>query len=339
MAFPPQITLAGILAREESALSPHAALSRAATRLYPEDEPSPYRAPFQLDRDKIVQTRAFRRLAHKTQVFPVSAGDHYRTRLTHTLEVSQIARTVARALGLNEDLAEAISMGHDLGHAPFGHAGERVLNRLCPGGFRHQEQSLRIVDALARDGAGLNLTLPVRDGILKHSKGQGPILVPPPAGPSTYEGLAVRVADILAYLAHDMDDALEADLLRVGEIPISLLEAFGETTESRENALISDLLLNSRQTESELSLAFSPQMLENMTALREFLFLKVYRHPKVVAEMDRGAQIIEKIWKAILASPELYRSLPLKRLADTQAEAIKDFIAGMTDRFALNYLA
>jgi dGTPase len=332
----PDPFLEKILFREESILAPYASRSRLASRLRAEG-PAPSRTAFQLDRDRIVETRAFRRLAHKTQVLSPSSGDHCRTRLTHTLEVGQIARTIARALSLNEDLAEAAAMGHDLGHAPFGHSGEKVLAQLSPGGFSHQTQSLRIVDTLANNGTGLNLTLEVRDGIARHSKGQGPIFVGPPKGPFTLEGMVVRVSDIIAYLAHDMDDAVEAKILRPLDIPLGILEAFGESAESRREALVQDLLHNTREINGTLSLSFSQGMQEDMAILRDFMFKKVYRDPRVNEQMEKGGAVIRKIHAAIMKDDGLFRELPLRVLADSRHEAARDFISGMTDRYAISY--
>ncbi|MDR2340177.1 MAG: deoxyguanosinetriphosphate triphosphohydrolase [Deltaproteobacteria bacterium] len=334
--MPRHSALESILRREEAILAPYAAKSRDATRLKPE-APQGFRTAFQLDRDRIVHTRAFRRLAHKTQVLTPSSGDHCRTRLTHTLEVSQIARTIARALRLNEDLAEAAAMGHDLGHGPFGHVGETVLNSLCKGGFSHQDQSLRVADTLADNGAGLNLTQEVRDAIAKHSKGQGPIFVGAPRGPATLEGMVVRVADIVAYLSHDMEDAMEAGILCVGDIPLEILEAFGESSETRKEAIVTDLLENTRERDGTLALAFSKGMERDMGKLRDFMYRAVYRNPKVDGQMEKGAKTIKAIYKAIMEDDGLYQGLPLRRLADNRSEAARDFIAGMTDRYALNF--
>jgi dGTPase len=325
--------------REEARLAPYAARSSAASRPAPEDGPQPLlRTAYREDLHRIVHTRAFRRLAHKTQAISAATCDHCRTRLTHTLEVAQIARSLARALGLNEDLAEAAAMGHDLGHAPFGHAGEKALNVLVPGGFSHQAQSLRIVDVLAWGGAGLNLTNDVRDAIAKHSKGLGPVFAKGAAAPSTFEGQAVRVSDIIAYLAHDMDDALEAGLLKVTDIPIAILSAFGESPESREDAMVKDLLRSSAVTRSGVRFAFSKAMEESMELLRAFMLEKVYRCPGIAREMDAGAETVRSIYIAVTTDDALAEELPLKHLSRTREEAARDFIAGMTDRFAVKFL-
>jgi dGTPase len=240
-------------------------------------------------------------------------------------------------MGLNEDLAEAAAMGHDLGHPPFGHAGERALDALVPGGFSHQAQSLRIVDLLANGGTGLNLTLPVRDGILKHSKGLGPVFAKGDSSPSTFEGQAVRVSDIIAYLAHDLDDALEAGLLRPGEIPVAILAVFGDSHESRENAMVKDLLASTAVSRDGPRFSFSPAMEAGMAALRSFMLEKVYRCPAVTREMAEGAEALRTIYLALTTDSELAEAIPLKHLSRTREEAARDFIAGMTDRFALRY--
>jgi dGTPase len=325
--------------REEAFLSPFAFKSRNAVRLYPEEDLLGFRDAFQEDYHRIVRSRSFRRLAHKTQALSALTGDHRRTRLTHTLEVSLIAKTLGRVFALNEDLTGAIAMGHDLGHAPFGHAGERALNGLFPGGFSHNEQSLRVVDLLADNGKGLNLTLETRDGIVKHSKGQGPIFPEDKESlPKTLEGLVVRVSDIIAYLAHDFDDAEEAGILKPKDIPIRILRVFGESGGSRENAILKDLITHSLNDEKKgLILSFSPEMEEDMEYLREFLFKKVYRDESLMKLMDRGAAIVRAIYLSLMENDSLYEKLPLAHLAETREEAARDFIAGMTDRFAINY--
>src|SRR5678815_4624545 len=231
--------------REHDILAPKAAKSdRTQGRVRPETE-DPIRPAFQRDRDRIIHCKAFRRLKHKTQVFFAPTGDHYRTRLTHTLEVSQIARTIAKVLRLHEELTEAIALGHDLGHTPFGHAGERVIGSLMPGGFNHYEQSLRIVDKLENDGQGLNLTWEVRDGIAKHSKGKSgaPVGMAPELRSSTVEGQIMRVADLIAYVNHDIDDATRAGLMRAEDVPAHLVEALGTTSSKRIGTLVRDCLL------------------------------------------------------------------------------------------------
>ena len=320
--------------REEKNLAPQAALSYKAKRLI-EEEPCPFRTAFQRDRDRIIHSKAFRRLAYKTQVFINPAGDHFRTRLTHTLEVSQIARTLANALNLNEDLTEAIALGHDLGHTPFGHSGERVLDRLHPGGFTHQAQSLRIVDHLAKETEGLNLTLEVRDGILKHSKGQGPIFAGNGDDPATLEGQLVRVSDIIAYLAHDLDDAFRAGLLRPEELPPKLLDAFGPRNSTRIGAMVGNLLSASRAASGHLRLAFSPAMEDNLLELRDFLHSRVYRHPDMAERLTLSNLIIEELYLAFSADQELLMQYyPAARTGIPTAQAVCDFVTSMTDRYA-----
>jgi dGTPase len=339
--LPPDIPKAwlDVHAREEARLAPYAARSRKASRPGREDGPPPLvRTAYQEDLYRIVHTRAFRRLAHKTQALCAATGDHPRSRLTHTLEVSQIARSVSRALGLNEDLSEAVAMGHDLGHAPFGHAGEKALDSLVPGGFTHQAQSLRIVDTLANGGTGLNLTNDTRDGILKHSKGLGPVFARGADSPATLEGQVVRVSDIIAYLAHDMDDALEEGLLSPGAVPVSILSAFGESSESRENAMVKDLLENTAVVSGKPRFAFSRAMEASMGELRDFMLSSVYRSPLVTRQMTEGAGILKEIYLALMSSKELYDEIPYKHLMRKREEAARDFIAGMTDRFAMKFV-
>ena len=321
--------------REIKILAPQAALSQKARRLT-EEAPCPFRTAFQRDRDRIIHSKAFRRLAYKTQVFTNPAGDHYRTRLTHTLEVSQIARTLARALNLNEDLTEAIALGHDLGHTPFGHSGERVLNRLHPGGFTHQDQSLRVVDHLAKDFCGLNLTLEVRDGILKHSKGRGPIFARNGGDPATLEGQLVRISDIIAYLAHDLDDALRAGLLQPENLPPKLLAAFGPRNSTRVGAMVGDLLSASSLDSGRLSLAISPAMEENMLELRDFLFRRVYQHQCLSENLSLSDLIIQELYQTFAEDRNLLiEYYPAAARTDTSpAQAACDFVASMTDRYA-----
>lgn len=323
-------------AREEALLSPLAAKASQATRCAPE-EPCPFRTAFQRDRDRIIHSKAFRRLAYKTQVFINPVGDHYRSRLTHTLEVGQIARTLAKALNLNEDLAEAVSLGHDLGHTPFGHSGERVLNRLRPGGFSHQAQSLRVVDRLAKDGQGLNLTREVRDGIIKHSKGRGPIFPTDGGKPATLEGQLVRISDIIAYLAHDLDDAFRAALLSPQDVPDDLARTFGPRGSSRIGAMVGDLLANSRPEGEGFELAFSPDMEERMNSLRDFLHQRVYQSPRLVENLAKADRIIEELYSCFSGDKTLLLKYhPAAATAESAELAASDFIAGMTDRYALH---
>ena len=338
MADPP---VAGALrvrleAREHDTLAPWAArASESRGRLRPEPE-DPIRPAFQRDRDRIVHSKAFRRLKHKTQVFLAPAGDHYRTRLTHTLEVSQIARTIAKVLGLNEELTEAIALGHDLGHTPFGHAGERVLRGLVPGGFNHYEQSLRIVDVLEREGRGLNLSWEVRDGIAKHSKGKrgAPVGEAPDRRAATLEGQVARVADIIAYVNHDIDDAIRAGILRSTDLPARAVEALGGSSSERIGRMVSDVVEQSVPHPDAPEIGMSAEVLEATLTLREFLFAAVYEDEAATAEFGKVAGILESLWGRVRSEPARFLDgATLER--DGLDVASRDFLAGMTDRFAI----
>lgn len=323
--------------REAEFLSPRAQLSwKSRGRLVPEDECS-LRTAYQRDRDRIVHCKAFRRLKHKTQVFLSPTGDHYRTRLTHTLEVSQIGRTIGRALRLNEDLIEAISLGHDLGHTAFGHGGERVLNEIIPGGFYHNEQSLRTVDHLEKNGKGLNLTFEVRDGIIKHSKGRyNPILVEPEKRAETLEGQVVRIADIVAYLNHDLDDALRADILKPRDIPDTIMKDIGSTHSERIHKLVEDVIYTSLDGDCS-AISLSPLMLERVEQLRAFLFDRVYEIPLVRQEFERVRKIITDLFEIFMRDDELFRIEVAQPDGSVSRERqVCDYIAGMTDRYALD---
>src|SRR3954451_12693359 len=308
-------------AAEESLLSPLAARSYPARRARPEPD-SPLRTPFQRDRDRIVHSKAFRRLKHKTQVFISPEGDHYRTRLTHTLEAAGIARTCARALALNEDLAEAIVLGHDLGHPPFGHIGEEVLDACLQERygvrFRHNHHSLRVVERIERDGNGLNLTEAVRDGILRHT---GPEL------PATMEGRIVRVVDRIAYINHDIDDALRAGVLGPDDLPQEEIEALGATGSERIDTLVRDLVERSGEAGDIVQ---GPDAGAAMDRLRTFMFERVYLGP----ESRREAERIERMLRALF---DYYAETPPPSLVAeaTEADRVVDWLAGMTDRFAL----
>ncbi|PLX81813.1 MAG: deoxyguanosinetriphosphate triphosphohydrolase [Desulfuromonas sp.] len=321
--------------REVQILSPYACMSaQSAGRRLPE-EPCPVRTAFQLDRDRILHSKSFRRLKHKTQVFLSPEGDHYRTRLTHTLEVSQIARTVARALSLNEDLTEAIALGHDLGHTPFGHAGERVLAEFVPGGFHHVRQSLRVVDKLEKDGQGLNLTAEVRDGILKHSKGRGPILSDDPSVlASTLEGRVVRLADIIAYVNHDLDDARRAGLVSSRDIPEHLLAALGGRSARRIDTLVRDMIETSMAAEGR-EILLSDGVVGAVEDLRDWLFEHVYREESVDCEFMKASRMLRELFQ-FFTDEKALRAHGGRRLAgDPLSVSVADFIAGMTDRLAL----
>ncbi len=288
------------------------------------EEKCPLRTDFQRDRDRIIHSNAFRRLKHKTQVYLAPEGDHYRTRLTHTLEVSQIARTIARALRLNEDLTEAISLGHDLGHTPFGHAGERALNDVAAAGFRHYEQSLRIVDKLEKDGYGLNLTAEVRDGILCHTKGTEAF---------TAEGRIVRIADHIAYMNHDIDDSIRAGVLTEDDIPREVSSVLGIGHATRINALITDLVRHSDNG----NITFSDRYRKAYDILHEFLFESVYRNKVVKGEEAKVEAMIKHLFEHYLMYPEqLPGAYAGTRLAEGDERAILDYISGMSDRYAVN---
>ena len=309
-------------AQEERLLSPLAARSYPALRDHAEDDCS-LRTPFQRDRDRIVHSKAFRRLTHKTQVFVAPRGDHYRTRLTHTLEVTSISRTVARALGLNEDLVEAIGLGHDLGHPPFGHIGEDVLDSCVKErfgkDFRHYEHSLRIVERLERDGAGLNLTEQVRDGILCHS-GRAP-------APATLEGAIVRITDRFACLNHDIDDAIRAGLLDAAALPSEAISVLGESGSARIDALVHDLV---EQSEMAGEIGQGEAAARAMSSLREFMFEHVYLGPIARREHSKIETVIRSLFDHYCANPEL-----LPPADDELPTRVTDYIAGMTDRFCI----
>ena len=322
-------------ARELDVLAPQAAKSAASKgRLRPEPE-DPVRPAFQHDRDRIIHCKAFRRLKHKTQVFFAPTGDHYRTRLTHTLEVSQIARTIAKVLRLHEELTEAITLGHDLGHTPFGHAGERVIDSLMPGGFNHYEQSLRIVDQLENDGRGLNLTWEVRDGIAKHSKGKSgsPISVAGALRAATMEGQIMRVADLIAYVNHDIDDATRAGLLRLEDLPAEPVRVLGSSNSARIGALVTDVVTETlRGGMTEISM--SPPVLQAVLDLRSFLFDAVYENSIATAEFKKAAGILSGLWEKVRERPDQFLE---RRVIEQEGldAAVRDFIAGMTDRYAV----
>jgi dGTPase len=321
--------------REREILAPVAAKSADTKgRLRPEAE-DPIRPSFQRDRDRVIHTKAFRRLKHKTQVFFSPTGDHYRTRLTHTLEVSQIARTIAKVLRLHEELTEAIALGHDLGHTPFGHAGERVLSAIVPGEFNHYEQSLRIVDVLENDRKGLNLTWEVRDGIARHSKGKSgmPVGAPPELRASTIEGQIARVADIIAYVNHDTDDAIRAGLLRDDQLPQEAVKTLGKTPSERIGRMVSDVVqetLKGGLTEIRMS----DGILEATLALRSFLFESVYENDVATAEFTKAEGILGGLWEKVRARPEEFLD---QRTVEAEGldVAAQDFLAGMTDRYAV----
>jgi dGTPase len=315
-------------AREES-LSPYAMRSRLSKgRLKPEER-CPMRTDFQRDRDRIIHCKAFRRLKHKTQVFIAPLGDHYVTRLTHTLEVSQVARSITRALNLNEDLAEAISLGHDLGHTPFGHVGEEVLNEIFSEGFRHNEQSLRVVDLLEKDGQGLNLTWEVREGILKHSKTGADILGEEWGMVETLEGQVCKIADIIAYINHDIGDAVRAGIITEQDLPRSAVTVLGSSHSERINSLVLDVINCSWE---KPVISMSPEVVEVANILRQFLFDRVYSVAR--EEAERAREVVCLLYRHFIEHEEM---LPQEyALRDDNLERkVVDYIAGMTDNYAL----
>ncbi|HEY6356734.1 MAG TPA: deoxyguanosinetriphosphate triphosphohydrolase [Vicinamibacterales bacterium] len=321
--------------REIDYLAPQAAKSRQSRgRLRPEPE-DPIRPVFQRDRDRVIHSKAFRRLKHKTQVFFAPTGDHYRTRLTHTLEVSQIARSIAKVLRLHEELTEAIALAHDLGHPPFGHAGERVLDTLAPGGFSHYEQSLRIVDVLENGRHGLNLTWEVRDGIAHHSKGKYglPVGSPPEHRAGTIEGQIARVADIIAYVNHDTDDAVRAGILEEAELPADAVTILGRTPALRINAMVTDVV-HETIAGGLAEVRMSDRVLQATLALRTYLFEAVYENPRATAEFEKASGILGGIWDKLRVRPEAYLE-PATVEAEGFDVAARDFLAGMTDRYAV----
>ncbi len=321
---------------EEEVLSPYAArAARSRGRLRPEPECT-LRTCYQRDRDRIIHSKAFRRLKHKTQVFLSPGGDHYRTRLTHTLEVAQIARSMARALRLNEDLTEAIALAHDLGHTPFGHAGEAVLNELHPEGFRHYEQSLRVVDFLEKDGQGLNLTYEVREGILKHSKGKGPILPKETSDlAQTLEGQLVRVADIIAYLNHDLDDALRGGVIKPEDIPSECQRILGERHAQRINTMVRSLVLSTLKADDG-HLHLEEEVMGAMERLRDFLFERVYEAPIVHDEFKKARKILRELYLYFLENEIPWEKGHIYPPGTSRHRMVCDFLAGMTDRYALS---
>jgi dGTPase len=326
--------------REES-LSPHAVKSRLSRGRQRNEEPCPVRTVFQRDRDRIIHSKSFRRLKHKTQVFIAPLGDHYITRLTHTLEVSQIARTIARALNLNEDLTEAIALGHDLGHTPFGHVGEDVLDELYPEGFRHNEQSLRIIDFLENDGQGLNLTWEVRDGIVNHSKtgvvnifgeGWGEV--------NTLEGEVVKISDMVAYINHDIGDAIRAGILTEGSLPLAAIEVLGLSHSQRINTMVCDIIENSWDVrgcdiiKERPAIKMSPQVLAAADTLRDFLFERVYNLRSTLEEAEKAREVVRSLYQ-FFNEHEDRLPAEYRRHSDTTEQGVVDYIAGMTDQYAL----
>ena len=313
--------------REHLIFSPYASFSDESRGRDRDEEPCPMRTIYQRDRDRIIHCKAFRRLKHKTQVFLAPEGDHYRTRLTHTLEVAQIARSIARALNLNEDLTEAIALGHDLGHTPFGHAGERTLNSLCPMGFAHYRQSIRVVEFLEKDGQGLNLTWEVRDGILNHRTS---------GNPSTLEGKAVRLSDKIAYINHDIDDGIRAGILKESDIPSEYTDVLGNSTKDRLNTMISDIIMNSI---GKNDLVMSEPVRKAMTELRKFMFESLYLNPTAKSEEAKADKLITELYRYYVANtdklPDTYKRF-ITEFDERPEQVVCDYIAGMSDQYSIS---
>ena len=313
--------------REHLIFSPYASFSDESRGRDRDEEPCPMRTIYQRDRDRIIHCKTFRRLKHKTQVFLAPEGDHYRTRLTHTLEVAQIARSIARALNLNEDLTEAIALGHDLGHTPFGHAGERTLNSLCPMGFAHYKQSIRVVEFLEKDGQGLNLTWEVRDGILNHRTSRSP---------STLEGKAVRLSDKIAYINHDIDDGIRAGILKESDIPSEYTDVLGNSTKERLNTMISDIIMNSI---GKNDLVMSEPVHKAMTELRKFMFESLYLNPTAKSEEAKADKLITELYRYYVANtdklPDTYKRF-ITEFDERPEQVVCDYIAGMSDQYSIS---
>lgn len=312
--------------REHEILSPYAAFSDMSLGRDHEEGQCDIRPIYQRDRDRILHSKAFRRLKHKTQVFLAPEGDHYRTRLTHTLEVSQIARTIAKALRLNEDLTEAIALGHDLGHTPFGHAGERALNDVCEGGFKHYLQSIRVVELLENHGKGLNLSKEVRDGIRNHQMS---------TTPSTLEGKVVRLSDKIAYIHHDTDDAIRAGIIKEEDIPKEYKDILGDSLGKRLNTLIYDIITNS---EGRNDIVMSPEIENAMFKLREYMFSSVYTNKKAKSQEEQAVRLLKQLFEYyqdhVEQLPEEYYTR-IEDIGEPTYQVVCDYIAGMTDRYAV----
>ena len=330
--------------RERNFMSPFGCLSASTRGRAKKEKSCPVRTAFQLDRDRIVYSNGFRRLKHKTQVFLSPMGDDYRTRLTHTLEVSQMARAMARALFLNEDLAEAIALGHDLGHTPFGHSGETALKEIYSTDFSHNEQSLRVIEILENNGRGLNLTYEVRDGISKHSKGFGKIISEDPAEMAcTYEGRIVRIADIMAYLNHDLEDAIRSMIISTSQIPSTCIKILGQSHSERATVMIRDLISASQVLDGELKLQMSDDVYSAMIELRQFLYENVYRSTRVHKDFEKAKKILSELYSYFLENDRLLEQMLIELKMDksynhnhSKERTVCDVIASMTDRSALN---
>lgn len=313
--------------REHEIFSPYASFSDESRGRDRDEDACPMRTIYQRDRDRILHCKSFRRLKHKTQVFLAPEGDHYRTRLTHTLEVAQIARSIARALKLNEDLTEAIALGHDLGHTPFGHAGERTLNEICPLGFSHYRQSIRVVELLEKDGNGLNLTWEVRDGIMNHRTS---------GKPATLEGKIVRLSDKIAYINHDIDDAIRAKIFNEHDIPECYTKILGNTTKSRLNTMISDIIINSMGLDD---IVMSEQVQTAMTELRKFMFGSLYMNPTAKSEEGKAYKLITELYNYYMKNlnelPSNYKMF-IEELKEAPERVVCDYIAGMSDQYSVS---
>lgn len=311
--------------REFQYLSRYASHSRESKGRERVEEECDIRTVYQRDRDRIIHSKAFRRLKDKTQVFLAAQGDHYRTRLTHTLEVSQTARTIAKALELNEDLVEAIALGHDLGHTPFGHAGEAALNEICPEGFAHFKQSVRVVERLEKNGEGLNLTWEVRDGMLNHRTS---------GTPHTLEGQVVRLCDKISYIHHDMDDAQRAGILTEDDIPVTLRILLGYTTRERLNTFVHDIIENSLERDH---ICMSERIFTALMDLRTIMFQNVYTHPEAKREEHKAVRMLKKLYEYYIENPEQmsreYQEL-MKR-GESGSQAVCDYLSGMTDQYSM----
>lgn len=333
-----QLNIRQRLEERELDLSPYAVKSSRSRGREKVEIPSPVRTEFQRDRDRIIHSKSFRRLKHKTQVFIAPLGDHFVTRLTHTLEVSQIARTIARALNLNEDLTEAISLGHDLGHTPFGHIGESVLNELYPEGFRHNEQSLRVVEILEKDGNGLNLTWEVRDGILNHSKTNVAVLYGPDWGKTgSFEADICKIADMVAYINHDIGDAIRAGIITENELPESAAKILGNSHSERINTMVCDIIKNSwgvsGDERGEIAIKMSNPVKEAANKLRDYLFTRVYKSIALGEDSERARMTVRFLYEYFVKNPE---KLPgeMKACPGDTNRFVVDYIAGMTDQYA-----
>ena len=326
--------------QKEDSLSPYAVKSRLSGGREVPEEPDPIRTAFQRDRDRIIHCKAFRRLKHKTQVFIMPSGDHFVTRLTHTLEVSQIARTIARALNLNEDLTEAISLGHDLGHTPFGHIGEGVLNELYPGGFHHNEQSLRVVEKLEKNGQGLNLTREVKDGILNHSKTGVEELFGKDWGKvGTFEGEICKIADMVAYINHDIGDAIRAGMITEKDLPASASDVLGYSHSARINTMVSDIVAYSwgvsGKGRGRVKIGMSPAVLKAAREMRDFLFANIYHSATTKAEVKQAKAAVTFLYKYFIKHED-EMPIELRSYPDETARRVVDYVSGMTDQYALN---